>query len=107
MLNRTVIRTCIGCRERADIAELVRIVAIAQDGVERVVLDTARRLEGRGAWLHPGPDCAALAQRRNAFGRSLRRKSPVDTDLVQEQIARLDRHYTRRVTRLVSPDTGN
>lgn len=62
-------RTCLGCRQRAEKGELVRIVA--RD--KRLVSDPAQRLPGRGAYLHPGADCLAKAVKRRAFGRALRR----------------------------------
>ncbi|HEV7756044.1 MAG TPA: YlxR family protein [Mycobacteriales bacterium] len=61
-------RTCVGCRERAPAAELLRVVVNGHD----LVPDPARRLPGRGASLHLDPDCLALAERRRAFGRALR-----------------------------------
>ena len=49
------VRTCIGCRERELAAELLRLVAVSSgNGQCAVAVDTARRLPGRGAWLHPG-----------------------------------------------------
>jgi len=62
------LRTCIGCRERAARADLVRVVL---DGDLVVVDETATRA-GRGAWLHRSPECLELAKRRKAFGRALR-----------------------------------
>ena len=38
----------------------------------RAVVDPRLRLPGRGAWLHPTPECFDLAERRRAFGRALR-----------------------------------
>jgi predicted RNA-binding protein YlxR (DUF448 family) len=65
---RGAIRMCVGCRERAPAAELLRVVVNGHD----LVPDPARRLPGRGASLHLDPDCLALAERRRAFGRALR-----------------------------------
>lgn len=68
-------RTCVGCRRRDDRSALLRVVAEWSDTgehVARVVADPRRRLPGRGAWLHPTPECLDLAVRRNAFGRALR-----------------------------------
>jgi predicted RNA-binding protein YlxR (DUF448 family) len=62
------VRTCIGCRVRERSTELLRVVAV--DGV--VIPDPRRRLPGRGAWLHPTPECLDVAERRRAFGRALR-----------------------------------
>lgn len=44
---------------------------LALDG-GRVVVDESKALPGRGAWLHPDPDCLALALRRSSIGRALR-----------------------------------
>lgn len=49
-----------------------------------MVPDVARRLEGRGAWLHPYSACLALAERRRAFGRALRYPGPVDIGPLRE-----------------------
>ena len=68
-------RTCVGCRRRDVRSALLRVVAEwdnAGEHLARVVPDPRRRLPGRGAWLHPTPDCLDLAVRRKAFGRALR-----------------------------------
>lgn len=46
----------------------MRVVVV--DGV--LVPDPRRRLPGRGAWLHPDPECLHRAERRSAFPRALR-----------------------------------
>lgn len=69
------VRTCLGCRQRAPRTSLVRVVA--RDG--RVAVDTAARLPGRGAWVHPDSGCVRSAIRRNAFGRALRVSGSLDT----------------------------
>lgn len=72
------IRTCVGCRARAEARELLRVVAV--DGA--LVPDPRRRLPGRGAWLHPDPDCLRLAERRRAFPRALRVPGPLDAQVL-------------------------
>jgi predicted RNA-binding protein YlxR (DUF448 family) len=74
-------RTCIGCRRRDSQADMLRLVVSAADGVSAVVVDEGRRLPGRGAWLHPDPDCMALAVKRRAFGRAFR--ATVDSRAVE------------------------
>jgi hypothetical protein len=76
------VRTCIGCRERAPANELLRFVAA---GLE-LRPDPGRRLPGRGAHLHPGPACFALAERRRAFGRALRLTGVPDTGPLAEHV---------------------
>ena len=82
----SVQRTCVGCRRRCDSVELVRIVAADQgDGfVARV--DSRGRLPGRGAWLHPDPECFHRAERHRAFPRALRLSGPLDLSDVRKAI---------------------
>ena len=61
------VRTCVGCRRKAAKSELVRLVWHSA-----VVVDPAQREPGRGAYLHPGPDCLAQALRRRTLPRALR-----------------------------------
>ncbi|WP_307176160.1 YlxR family protein [Demequina sp. NBRC 110054] len=68
------VRTCVGCRGRGSRSVLVRVAVV--DGA--AVVDTAKTLPGRGAWLHPGTACLELALKRRTIGRALR--SP-DVDL--------------------------
>ena len=60
-------RTCVGCRRKAEKSELVRLVR-----QQVVVVDPAQRAPGRGAYLHPGPDCLTRALRQRALLRALR-----------------------------------
>ncbi|MFD9896465.1 YlxR family protein [Amycolatopsis sp. NPDC059027] len=57
---------------------------VVKDG--RLVVDERRRLPGRGAWLHPGPDCLAKAERRRAFPRALRDPGALDAQAVREYL---------------------
>jgi uncharacterized protein len=62
------VRTCIGCRERAEKWQLLRIVA--SEGA--VAVDDRQMLPGRGAYLHPRPGCLEQALKRRSLGRALR-----------------------------------
>ncbi|MGZ4567308.1 MAG: YlxR family protein [Blastococcus sp.] len=62
------VRTCVGCRTRAPASDLLRVVA--RNGV--LLPDPRRRLPGRGASVHPTPECLHAAERRRAFARALR-----------------------------------
>ena len=81
------VRTCVGCRKRDLAAHLVR-VALVDSAAESpaVVVDSARRLPGRGAWLLPDPKCLDLADKRRAFPRALRAAGPVDSRAVRAQL---------------------
>jgi uncharacterized protein len=76
------VRTCVGCRVRAPADDLLRVVAV--DGA--LAPDPRRRLPGRGAWLHPVPECLARAERRSAFPRALRVPGPLDVDRVRSYL---------------------
>ncbi|MFD4249981.1 YlxR family protein [Amycolatopsis thermoflava] len=60
---------------------------VALDG--RLVADTRRRLPGRGAWLHPGPECLAKAERRRAFPRALRVHGTLDVAELREHLGQV------------------
>lgn len=74
------VRMCVGCGKRGSARELIRLVArpLAHNSYELVV-DTARRLPGRGVWLHHDEQCAHMATRRNAFSRGLRVSGKLET----------------------------
>jgi len=82
------VRTCVGCRERADRASLLRVVAV--DGV--LVVDPGRRLPGRGASVHPDPVCVDLADKRRAFVRALRLAGPLDVTPVRQHVQEQGNH---------------
>ncbi|MGJ3507147.1 YlxR family protein [Enemella sp. A6] len=73
-------RTCVGCRRVDDRAVLVRLVWDESAG--RVVVDPAKALPGRGAWVHDEATCVETACRRRAVGRALRR-SEVNHDRIR------------------------
>jgi predicted RNA-binding protein YlxR (DUF448 family) len=52
-----------------------------------VVPDPRGRAPGRGAWLHPDPECVEMAHRRRAFARALRVPGAIDATLVQKFVA--------------------
>ncbi|WP_179968262.1 YlxR family protein [Mycobacterium conspicuum] len=85
------VRTCVGCRKRELAVELLRVVAVSNgNGEFAAVVDTARSLPGRGAWLHPTPQCLQQAIRRRAFTRALRITGSPDTSAVVEHFRALE-----------------
>jgi predicted RNA-binding protein YlxR (DUF448 family) len=68
-VRRIAIRTCVGCRQTADRAALVRVVVQAGGAV----IDAEHRRPGRGAYLHRHPDCIVAAM-SGGLARSFRRK---------------------------------
>ncbi|WP_448628730.1 YlxR family protein [Geodermatophilus sp. URMC 64] len=71
-----------GCRKRAPVTELLRVVA--RNG--ELVPDPRRRLPGRGASLHPTPECLHAAERRRAFVRALRCSAPLEVGPVRSHV---------------------
>ncbi|GGC99135.1 hypothetical protein GCM10011512_27530 [Tersicoccus solisilvae] len=78
------VRTCVGCRRRDPQHLLVRVVRLSSSS-PRLRVDVRRRLPGRGAWLHPEPQCLHRALSRRAFDRSFR--AAVDATDVESWIA--------------------
>jgi hypothetical protein len=79
------VRTCLGCRERAERSLLVRIVA--REG--KAVVDQSATLPGRGAWVHPTHECVNKSISRKAFGRALRVEGALDTGNVQRELTQV------------------
>ena len=83
-------RTCVGCRKRELATELLRVVAVSTgNGEHAAIVDDRSSLPGRGAWLHPVPQCVQQAIRRRAFTKALRIAGSPDTTAVVEHIATL------------------
>ena len=61
-------RQCMGCRERKEKRQLIRVVR-KTDGT--VGLDFGGKVPGRGAYLCPNPECLRKAIRSKALERSL------------------------------------
>jgi len=78
------VRTCVGCRKRELAVELLRVVAVSGNGNWAVTVDRAGNQPGRGAWLHPVPECLQAAIRRRAFARGLRISGSPDVSGVEE-----------------------
>ena len=68
-------RQCMGCRERKAKRDLIRVVR-GTDG--NVSLDFGGKMNGRGAYICPDPECLKKAQRSKALERSLEVEIPVE-----------------------------
>ena len=73
-------RQCMGCHERKTKRELIRVVR-GTDGT--VSLDFGGKLNGRGAYICPDPNCLEKARKSKALERSL------ETEIPQEVYLRL------------------
>ena len=75
-------RQCMGCRERKAKKEMIRVVR-GTDGT--VNLDFGGKMNGRGAYICPNPECLKKALRSKALDRSL------EVTIPAEVIARLEK----------------
>jgi len=75
-------RQCMGCRERKAKRDMIRVVR-GTDG--NVTLDFSGKLNGRGAYVCPDPECLKKAMRSKALERSL------ETPIPEEVYARLSK----------------
>lgn len=75
-------RQCMGCRERKNKRELIRVVR-GKDGT--VSLDFSGKAAGRGAYVCPDPECLKKAIKSKALERSL------EVPIPEEVYARLEK----------------
>ena len=77
-------RQCMGCRERRPKRELIRVVRTPEGSV---CLDFSGKMNGRGAYLCPDPECLKKALRAKALDRSLEVTIPEDVyDRLQKEM---------------------
>lgn len=74
-------RQCMGCRERKQKRELIRVVRSPEGTVS---LDFRGKAPGRGAYICPSQDCLKKALRSKALERSL------EVPIPEEIYARLE-----------------
>ena len=61
-------RQCMGCRERKPKRDMIRVVRCTDGNVS---LDFGGKMNGRGAYICPNPECLKKAIRSKALERSL------------------------------------
>lgn len=64
------VRTCIGCRQTGNRADLVRITQFQDE----LILDLTKTRPGRGCWIHPDKSCFSAAIDGKSIPRALRVK---------------------------------
>ena len=75
-------RQCMGCRERLEKRQLIRVVRTPEGHVQ---LDFSGKLNGRGAYICPEAECLQKAQKSKALERSLEVEIPEE---VYQRLAR-------------------
>ena len=81
-------RQCMGCRERKAKRELIRVVRTPEGSVN---LDFGGKMNGRGAYICPDPECLKKAQRAKSLERSL------EVPIPEEVYARLHKEMEGNV----------
>ena len=66
-------RQCMGCRERKNKRDLIRVV---RQTTGEVSLDFSGKLNGRGAYICPDPECLKRARKARSLERSLEASIP-------------------------------
>ena len=75
-------RQCMGCRERKNKRDMIRVVRTTEG---TVALDFGGKMNGRGAYICPNPECLKKVQKSKALDRSLEVTIPAE---VYERLAR-------------------
>ena len=78
-------RQCMGCRERKDKRAMLRVVR-GTDG--SVSLDFSGKLNGRGAYVCPDPECLKKAQRSRALVRCL--ETPIPQEVYDRMVKEME-----------------
>ena len=73
MQNKIPQRQCMGCQERKDKKALIRVVRTPEGQVQ---LDFSGKLNGRGAYLCPNPECLKKARKTRSLERCLETEIP-------------------------------
>ena len=73
MQKKIPMRQCMGCRERREKRQMIRVVR-GTDG--NVSLDFSGKLNGRGAYICPNIECLKKARKSKALDRSLEVEIP-------------------------------
>ena len=77
-------RQCMGCRDRKPKRELIRVVRSPEGNVS---LDFGGKMNGRGAYICPDPECLKKAIRSKALDRSLEVTIPQEVyDRLQKEM---------------------
>ena len=78
-------RQCMGCRERREKRLLIRVVR-KTDG--EVSLDFGGKMNGRGAYLCPNPECLHRAQKAKSLERSL--ETPIPEEVFDRLVKEME-----------------
>ena len=85
MQKKIPLRQCMGCRERKPKRDMIRIVR-GTDG--QVRLDFGGKMNGRGAYICPNPECLKKVQKSKALERSL--EDPIPEEVYERLMKEME-----------------
>lgn len=68
-MSKKLIRTCIGCRNKKEKNQLIRIVRKVDN---EICVDLKHNIEGRGAYICNDKDCFCSMQKKNRLKSALK-----------------------------------
>lgn len=89
MVTRKIpFRQCIGCGEKKNKKELLRVIKTPED---EIVLDVSGKKNGRGAYICYSTECFAKARKSKALERSLKTEIPAEMyETLEKELKKLD-----------------
>lgn len=89
MNKKTVpIRQCVGCGDKKNKNELIRVIRTPEDEIE---IDATGRKNGRGAYLCRDQKCLVMAQKKKSLERSFARMISAELyEKLKKELADLD-----------------
>ncbi len=84
-LKKPPARQCVGCGERKEKKELIRIIRTPEAEIE---IDLTGKKNGRGAYICNSTGCLALARKKKSLERSLKVSIPEEVyqELAKEMV---------------------
>ncbi len=80
-------RQCMGCRQRRDKKELLRVVRTTEG---TVMLDFSGKVNGRGAYVCPDQECLKKARKSRALERCL--EIPIPQEVYDRMEKEMEEH---------------
>ncbi len=87
MPKKIPMRSCVGCMQKKDKRDLVRVIRTPEGEIK---LDVTGRANGRGAYICPDPACLKKAEKKGSLSRTLEQAVP------QEIYAALSQYVSER-----------
>lgn len=91
MPKKIPLRQCVGCRQRKEKPQLIRVVRSPEGEIS---LDARGKKPGRGAYLCPDPACLKKAVKSRALERVF--EAPVPPEVLESLALELERQEPER-----------